>query len=95
MSKVVVRKRYSSWQYTIELARVNGKRKRASKSGFRTKAEALAAGTAALADYNRTGISFVPAGVGRASVGVDIYTSMAYILHKYSLLSLATLPIVI
>lgn len=60
MSKVVVRKRYSSWQYTIELARVNGKRKRASKSGFRTKAEALAAGTAALADYNRTGISFVP-----------------------------------
>lgn len=59
MSNVNIRKRGNKWQYQFEAATVNGKRKQISKSGFRTKKEALEAGTKALAEYNNCGLSLL------------------------------------
>ena len=60
MGQLRTRKRGSTWQYSFEAAPVNGKRKSISKGGFRTKAEALTAGTAAMNEYNSSGQSFTP-----------------------------------
>lgn len=60
MATVNVTKRASKWQYSFEGAKIEGKRNRISKSGFRTKKEALEAGTAALAKYNNAGLHFEP-----------------------------------
>ena len=40
-----------NWEYRFEMAKVDGKRQHASKSGFKTQKEALEAGTKALAEY--------------------------------------------
>ena len=40
MSNVTIQKRGKYYQYKFETAKIDGKRKFASKSGFRTKAEA-------------------------------------------------------
>lgn len=61
MGELRTRKRGSKWEYSFEGAAVNGKRKSISKSGFRTKAEAIAAGTAAMNEYNNSGSCFAPA----------------------------------
>lgn len=45
----------ASWEYRFEVAKIGGKRKQFSKSGFRTKKEAEAAGLKALNDYNNSG----------------------------------------
>ena len=66
MASVNVIKRGSSWQYRFEGAKVEGKRKQFSKSGFRTKKEALEAGTKALAEYNNGGVAFTPSEVSLA-----------------------------
>lgn len=63
MASVSVSKRGTKWQYRFEGASVGGKRKQYSKSGFRTKKEALEAGTKALAEYNNAGIYFEPSTV--------------------------------
>ena len=47
MGSVNVRKRGNTYQYYFEAAPVNGKRKQISKSGFRTKTEALEEGNIA------------------------------------------------
>ena len=64
MSKILTRNRGTkdkpSWEYRFEVARIDGKRKHFSKSGFKTKSEALKAGTDALSEYNRTGKTFEP-----------------------------------
>lgn len=61
MSEVNVRKRENGkWQYYFEGAKINGKRKKITKSGFKTKKEALEAGTKALNEYNNAGTIFVP-----------------------------------
>ena len=60
MSKVNVRKRNNKWQYQFEGAKIDGKRKQITKSGFRTKKEALDAGVKALAEYNNSGFYFTP-----------------------------------
>lgn len=60
MGQLRTRKRGSTWQYSFETAPVNGKRKSISKGGFRTKAEALAAGTTAMNEYNSSGQTFTP-----------------------------------
>ena len=44
---VNVRKRGNVYEYSFDVAKIEGKRKRVSKSGFRTKAEALKQGTIA------------------------------------------------
>ena len=66
MGQLRTRKRGSTWQYSFETAPVNGKRKSISKGGFRTKAEALAAGTTAMSEYNSSGQTFTPAEVSVA-----------------------------
>ena len=66
MASINVTKRGEKWQYRFEAAAVGGKRKQISKSGFRTKKEALEAGTKALAEYNNAGIHFVPSEVSIA-----------------------------
>lgn len=64
---ITYRKRPSGkWDYTFSLAPVNGKRRRICKGGFRTKAEAVAAGTAALAEYNNAGKAFTPSELSMA-----------------------------
>ena len=40
MSNVTIQKRGKYYQYKFEIAKVDGKRKFANKSGFKTKAEA-------------------------------------------------------
>lgn len=52
MGQVTAMKRGSTWQYRFEGAMIDGKRKRYSKGGFRTKAEALEAGNRAKAEYD-------------------------------------------
>ena len=58
MAEVRARKRGDKWEYRFEGAAVDGKRKQYSKSGFRTKKEALEAGAEAFAKYNRAGSIF-------------------------------------
>lgn len=60
MAEITTRKRGSKWEYRFEAAKINGKRKQISKGGFKTKKEALEAGTKALSEYNSSGIHFVP-----------------------------------
>lgn len=60
MGELRTRKRGSTWQYSFEAAKVDGKRKSVSKSGFRTKADAIKAGNQAMNDYNSSGQSFTP-----------------------------------
>ncbi len=66
MAKINIRDRNKgtgkkpNWEYRFEAASTGGKRHHISKSGFRTKKDALEAGTKALADYNATGVRFEP-----------------------------------
>lgn len=65
MAQVNVRNRKkadgsNNWEYRFEAASIDGKRKQISKSGFKTKKEALDAGTKALAEYNNAGQHFSP-----------------------------------
>lgn len=60
MAEINVRKRGDKWEYRFEGAKIDGKRKQISKSGFRTKKECLEAGTKALAEYNHSGLNFEP-----------------------------------
>ena len=58
MGTLRTRKRGKNWEYSFEAAKIDGKRKSISKGGFRTKAEALEAGTKAQVEYNNTGSVF-------------------------------------
>ena len=66
MASINVTKRGSTWQYRFEGAKIDGKRKQFSKSGFRTKKDALEAGTKALSEYNQGGVHFKPSDVSVA-----------------------------
>ncbi|MBR3325270.1 MAG: site-specific integrase [Clostridia bacterium] len=55
-----VTKRGNVYQYQFEIAKINGKRQRISKSGFKTRKEAVEAGVKAEAEYINTGHSFTP-----------------------------------
>lgn len=60
MGQLRVRKRGSTWEWSFEGAKIGGKRNPISKSGYRTKADALAAGTQAKAEYENAGRVFTP-----------------------------------
>lgn len=66
MAEVTARKRGSSWSYSFELARVDGKRRRKEKGGFRTKKEALEAGVKAKSEYDNSGQTFTPSEISVA-----------------------------
>lgn len=55
-----VRKRGATWSYYFDLGKVDGKRKKKEKGGFRTKKEAEAALAKALNEYNNAGSVFEP-----------------------------------
>lgn len=57
---VNVRKRGKVYEYRVEIAPVEGKRKWISKSGFKSKAEAEKEGIKPYNEYMETGNSFVP-----------------------------------
>ena len=56
---VNVRKRGNVYEYNFDVAKIEGKRKRITKSGFKTKAEALKQGTIAYNEYLNIGRKFV------------------------------------
>lgn len=60
MGELRTRKRGKTWEWSFEGAKVGGKRNPISKGGFRTKAEAIAAGTQAKAEYDNAGRIFTP-----------------------------------
>lgn len=64
MANVITRKRNGKWEYRFEGAKIDGKRKQFSKSGFTIKKEALEAGNKALAKYNQTGTVIQPSEIG-------------------------------
>ena len=66
MASLSVRKRGKGWEYRFDTSKIDGKRKQVSKAGFKTKGEALAAGTKALNEYNNTGFAFTPSEIGVA-----------------------------
>ena len=53
---MTIRKRNDSWEYRFDVARVNGKRKQISKSGFKTKKECEKEALKALAYYQNGGL---------------------------------------
>lgn len=63
MSGINVLKRGLTWQYRFDVAKVDGKRKQVSKGGFKTRKEALDAGTIALAKYKEAGEFFKPSDI--------------------------------
>ena len=58
MSTFRVTKRGDVYQYQFEVGKINGKRKRKSKSGFKTKAEAEKEGLKAYNEFKNFGLSF-------------------------------------
>lgn len=60
MAQVTARKRGKFWSYGFEGAKIEGKRTRITQGGFRTKADAMKAGTQAMTEYNNAGQRFVP-----------------------------------
>lgn len=60
MGQLKTRKRGSTWEWSFEGAKINGKRNPISQGGFRTKAEAITAGTQAKAEYDNAGRVFKP-----------------------------------
>lgn len=81
MSNVRTRKRGKYWEYEFDAAKVAGKRNRISKSGYKTKAEAIAAGAAAMAEYNSSGIKFIPSEMSYADF-------LDYWMESYCLITL-------
>ena len=75
-------KKKPSWQYRFELAKVDGKRKYASKAGFKTKEEAEKAGNIALTEYFRSGKHFEPSEMSVADF-------LDYWLNNYAAVNLA------
>ncbi len=83
MSEINVRKRGQKWQYQFEAAKIEGKRKQITKSGFNTKKEALDAGVKALAEYINSGLHFEP-----SEISMSDY--LDYWLENYVELNLRT-----
>lgn len=55
-----VRKRGKTWSYYFDLGKIDGKRKKIERGGFRTKKEAESALAQALTEYNNAGQCFTP-----------------------------------
>ena len=86
MAKLIITnrgdKKNPKWQYRFELAKVDGKRRYASKSGFKTKEECEKAGNMALAEYLRAGKHFEP-----SEMSVADY--LDYWINNYCIVNLA------
>ena len=76
MADINTRKRGQKWEYYFETAKMGGKRKRISKGGFSTKAEAMRAGAEAYHEYENAGTVIVPA-------EISVYDYMLFWLDSY------------
>ncbi|WP_346906172.1 site-specific integrase [Faecalicatena orotica] len=66
MGELRTRKRGKTWEYSFEGARIGGKRNPISKGAFRTKADAITAGTKAKAEYDQSSRVFKPSTISVA-----------------------------
>lgn len=66
MGQLRTRKRGKTWEWSFEGAKVDGKRQSVSKGGYRTKADALEAGTKTKAEYDNAGRVFAPSEISFA-----------------------------
>lgn len=82
MAEVTARKRGSKWEYRFEGISIDGKRKQYSKSGFRTKKEAMQAGVLALNEYNTSGRILKDA-------NISVSDAFDYWLNNYVAINLA------
>lgn len=71
-----VRKRGNTWSYYFDLGKVDGKRKKKEKGGFRTKKEAEQALASAMNEYNNAGTVFEA-----SDITVSDYLGQWYDLH--------------
>ena len=83
MSNVTIQKRGKYYQYKFEIAKVDGKRKFANKSGFKTKAEAEREGIIAYNNYINTGHGFEPSDMSYADLLDYWIQNYCYINLKY------------
>ncbi len=82
MGQLRTRKRGSTWEWSFEGAKINGKRSPISKGGYRTKADAIAAGTQAKAEYDNAGRTFKP-------VDISVSDYLDYWYNNYVVTNLA------
>lgn len=83
MSNVTIQKRGKYYQYKFEIAKVDGKRKFLSKSGFKTKAEAEKEGIIAYNAYINTGHDFEPSDMSYSDLLDYWIQNYCYINLKY------------
>ena len=83
MSNVTIQKRGKDCQYKFEIAKVDGKRKFANKSGFKTKAEAEREGIIEYNNYINTGHGFEPSDMSYADLLDYWIQNYCYINLKY------------
>ncbi len=83
MSNVTIQKRGNFYQYKFEIAKVDGKRKFLSKSGFKTKSEAEKEGVIAYNDYLNTGNSFSSSDMSYSDFLDYWFENYCYINLKY------------
>ena len=78
------RKRGSTWSYYFDLGKVNGKRKKKEKGGFKTKKEAQLALAAAINEYNNVGQVFEPSEITVSDFLDEWYELSCKLNLKYS-----------
>ena len=83
MSNVTIQKRGKYYQYKFEIAKVDGKRKFANKSGFKTKAEAEREGIIAYNNYINTGHDVEPSDMSYSDLLDYWIQNHCYINLKY------------
>ena len=76
MAELLIERRGSTWQYKFEIPSSDGKRRRISKGGFKTKSDAVRAGTKAKAEFDSVGAVFTP-----STVTVETY--LDYFMKSY------------
>ena len=76
MAEMNTRKRGNKWEYYFEVAQIEGKRKRISKGGFRTKADAVTAGHKAMSEY-------LTAGSVNPTLNISVHDFLLYWLEQY------------
>lgn len=76
MSELLIERRGSTWQYKFEIPSSDGKRRRISKGGFKTKSDAVREGTKAKAEFDSVGAVFTP-----STVTVEAY--LDYFMKSY------------
>ncbi len=91
MSNVTIQKGGNFYQYKLEIAKVDGKRKVLSKLGFKTKSEAEKEGIIAYSDYLNTGNLFSSSDISYSDFLDYWLENYCYINLKYHIRIIAIL----